>query len=119
MEFPGIEHAVAYGVEVPHTDGRAGMAAITLKTGTILNWAALTAHLREKLPVYAIPIFLRIREQEEITGTFKYRKVELKEEGYHLAKVSEPLYVLAGKDSCYQALSADIEAEIDAGRISL
>ena len=41
MEFPGIEHAVAYGVEVPHTDGRAGMAAITPKTGTILNWGRL------------------------------------------------------------------------------
>src|SRR5690606_23151103 len=33
MEFDDIEHAVVYGVEIPHTVGRAGMAAVTLKPG--------------------------------------------------------------------------------------
>lgn len=119
MDFPGIEHAVVYGVEIPKTDGRAGMASISLKPGTQLDWEELTSHLREKLPVYAIPLFLRIREHQEVTGTFKYRKVELKEEAYHLGQVSEPIMVLLGKDSHYQVLTKELEADIDNGTISL
>ena len=120
MEFPGIEHAVVYGVEIPNTDGRAGMGSISLKAGeTSLDWEALTNFLREKLPAYAVPVFLRVREQQEITGTFKYRKVELKNEAYHLDQVSEPVFVLQGKDAIYEPLTAEVAADIDAGRISL
>ena len=119
MEFDDIEHAVVYGVEIPHTDGRAGMAAVTLKPGATPDWGALTRHLREKLPAYAIPLFLRLRAEEEVTGTFKYRKVELKNEAYHLDKVSEPVLVLVGKQAAYEALTAEVEAAINAGEISL
>lgn len=120
MNFPGIEHAVAYGVEIPNTDGRAGMASVSLKEGqSSVDWAALTNHMREKLPAYAIPVFLRVREQQEITGTFKYRKVELKKEAYHLDQVAEPILVLQGKDSHYEPLTASVETDINSGRISL
>ena len=119
MEFDDIEHAVVYGVEIPHTDGRAGMAAITLKPGATPDWGALARHLREKLPAYAIPLFLRLREQEEVTGTFKYRKVELKNEAYHLDKVTDPVLVLVGKQAAYEALTAEVEAAINTGEISL
>lgn len=119
MEFTDIEHAVVYGVEVPHTDGRAGMAALTLRAGADIDWSALTRHLREKLPAYAIPLFLRLRPQEEVTGTFKYRKVELKDEAFHLAKVSDPLLVLAGKHEPYQPLTAALEQAINNGQLSL
>ncbi|KZZ46388.1 MAG: long-chain-acyl-CoA synthetase [Saccharospirillaceae bacterium] len=120
MDYPDIEHAVAYGVEVPYTDGRAGMAALTLNTSADkVNWGAVTRHLREKLPTYAIPLFLRIREQEEITGTFKYRKVELKKEAYHLDQVSEPVLVLANKAPSYEALKTDAESQINSGEFAL
>jgi len=58
--YAGIEQAVAYGVEVPGTDGRAGMAALSY-VGDKLDGAALAAHLRAQLPAYAIPLFLRLR----------------------------------------------------------
>jgi fatty-acyl-CoA synthase/citronellyl-CoA synthetase len=120
MEYPDIEHAVVYGVEIPFTDGRAGMAALTLnRQADAVDWSAVTRHLREKLPAYAIPLFLRIREQEEVTGTFKYRKVELKQEAYHLDKVSEPVMVLAAKAASYQPLAADTEQQINQGELSL
>ncbi|WP_430462713.1 long-chain-acyl-CoA synthetase [Thalassolituus sp. LLYu03] len=118
MEYPDIEHAVVYGVEVPHTDGRAGMAALTLKAGANPDWAAIARHLKEKLPAYAIPLFVRLREQEEVTGTFKYRKVELKNEAYHLAQVSDPVLVLLPRETAFQTLTAATEADIAAGRIS-
>ena len=118
MEHPDIEHAVVYGVEVPHTDGRAGMAALTLRHGSDIDWAALTRHLHDKLPAYAIPLFLRLRAQEEITGTFKYRKVELKEEAYHLDKVTEPVMVLLSRQDTYEPLTETLQQDIDSGRIS-
>lgn len=121
MELPSVEHAVVYGVQIPHTDGRAGMATITPANGLDnFDWEELTAHVREKMPAYEIPVFIRVREQQEVTGTFKYRKVELKEEAYHLDKVGdEPVYVIVGKDSDYTELTSDTEAKIDAGELSL
>lgn len=121
MELDSIEHAVVYGVQIPHTDGRAGMATITPSVPLEeFDWAALSKHVREKMPAYEIPVFIRVREQQEVTGTFKYRKVELKKEAYHLDKVGdEPVYVIVGKDSDYTELTSDTEAKIDAGELSL
>jgi len=105
--FPQIEQAVVYGVEVPNTDGRAGMAALTLKPEVNqLDAAGLARHLQAALPAYAIPMFLRLRETQETTGTFKYRKVELKLEGFDPAKVSEPLYALLDRERGYERLTA-------------
>jgi acyl-CoA synthetase (AMP-forming)/AMP-acid ligase II len=107
-EYPGVEHSVAYGVEVPGTDGRAGMAALTLKDIKDFNAADFSRHLHEKLPAYAVPIFIRIREQEEITGTFKYRKVELKKEHYDLDQVEEAIFVMSAKEQQFVPLDRDM-----------
>ena len=109
-EYPGVEHSVAYGVEIPGTDGRAGMAALTLKSLDDFDLAAFSRHLKEKLPAYAVPLFIRLRQQEEITGTFKYRKVELKKESFDISMVDDPVYVLLPGGSSYSAVSA---AEVD------
>ncbi len=34
------------------------------------------------LPNYAQPVFIRLRTQQEVTGTFKYKKTDLKNESY-------------------------------------
>src|SRR5262249_34931680 len=54
--FPGIAEATVYGVAVPETDGRAGMAALVCDE--ILDLPALRRHLAERLPAYARPLFL-------------------------------------------------------------
>lgn len=114
--FPQIEQAVVYGVEVPNTDGRAGMAAITLKHEVRqLDGEGLSRQLQTALPAYAVPLFLRLRDHQDTTGTFKYRKVELKEEGFDPAKVSEPLYVLLDRARGYERLTAEIFARLQAG----
>jgi fatty-acyl-CoA synthase/citronellyl-CoA synthetase len=107
-EYPGVEHSVAYGVEIPGTDGRAGMAALTLKDINNFNAAAFSRHLHEKLPAYAVPVFIRIREQEEITGTFKYRKVELKKEHYDLDQVAEAIFVMSAKEQQFVPLDSQM-----------
>lgn len=111
-EFPGVEHSVAYGVEIPGTDGRAGMAALTLKNINDFDAAAFSRHLNEKLPAYAMPVFIRICEQEEITGTLKYRKVELKDENYDLSKVEEPIFVKLPSESHFISLNAQLLEQI-------
>jgi len=111
-EFPCVEHSVAYGVEIPGTDGRAGMAALTLKDINDFDSAAFSRHLHEKLPAYAVPIFIRICQQEEITGTFKYRKVELKKEHYDLNQVDEPIFVMLPEQAQFMPLDNKIMDQI-------
>jgi fatty-acyl-CoA synthase len=79
-EFAGVRHANVYGVAVPGTEGRVGMAAIV--TDGELDLAGLRSHLEGRLPAYARPMFLRISEEAEMTGTFKYSKRELVRQGY-------------------------------------
>ncbi len=108
----GVSEAVVYGVQVPGQDGRAGMASLSL--GGKLDGVALAAELRERLPQYAVPLFLRLRQDQETTATFKHRKVDLKREGFDPAQIGDPLYVLDG--DAYQALTKDRYTRIVGGR---
>ena len=87
--FEGIEDANVYGVSVPGRDGRAGMAAIV---GNNLNLTALRDHLAERLPDYARPVFLRIRQDMDMTATFKQKKGELVKQGFDPDAIGEPIY---------------------------
>lgn len=80
--FDGVEDAVVYGVEIPGTNGRCGMAALRLADGVELDRDALAAHLDRELPAYATPVFLRLLREVETTGTFKYKKTDLKRDAY-------------------------------------
>ena len=51
---------------------------------------------KKDLPSYAVPIFLRMLPEVEITGTFKHRKVEVRKEGIDLDKATDPIYWLKG-----------------------
>ncbi|MBA4243766.1 MAG: long-chain-acyl-CoA synthetase [Pseudomonas sp.] len=111
--FSGVEDAVVYGVEIPGTNGRCGMAALRLAPGCMLDGAALAAHLDAELPAYAAPLFVRLLGEVETTGTFKYKKTDLKQAGYDPSKVDGPLYVrLPGSDS-FQPLSRESHAAIE------
>ena len=78
--FPGIEEANVYGVAIPGADGRAGMAAIV--AGGELDVTALRAHLVSRLPGYARPLFLRLRDALEVSATFKQTKAALVQQGF-------------------------------------
>ncbi|WP_414431011.1 long-chain-acyl-CoA synthetase [Alcanivorax sp. IL3] len=118
-QHPDIDHGVVYGVSIPGCDGRAGMAAVTLSPGVTLNGPGLAQHLNRLLPAYAVPLFLRIRDHQETTGTFKYRKVELKQQGFAPDQVAEPVYVLLDSQRGYQPLTAELARQIQQGEIRL
>jgi len=111
-EWPAVEQAVVYGVEVPGVEGRAGMAALKLRAD--LDGKALAGHLVKRLPGYAIPLFLRVIDEVEQTSTFKSRKVELRDEGY---AGGGPVYVLADREAGYVPAYDGYAAEVAAGRI--
>jgi len=116
-QFAAIEQAVVYGVNVPGADGRAGMAALTLPGA--LDGAALAQHLIAALPAYAVPLFLRLKTEQEVTGTFKFKKVDLKREGFDPAVLSEPLYVLADRSKGYEPLTPTLFQLIHSGALRL
>ena len=98
-----VEECTVFGVEIPRTGGRAGMAAVKLRDGAEFDGKALAETVYSQLPVYALPLFLRVVDAMEHTTTFKSRKVDLREQGYDLegADIEDPLYVLAGRDEGY------------------
>jgi citronellyl-CoA synthetase len=117
---PTLQDAVVYGVEIPNTNGRAGMASITPHEGHIadeLDLPGLYNHIKGELPPYAIPVFLRVRQAMETTGTFKYQKTSLKKEGFDPAQVGgDPLFVLLPGTTAYTALTDDVLKDIQAGK---
>lgn len=115
---PGIALAVAYGVAVPGTEGRAGMAALTLSGEVALVDEAFYRHV-ERLPVYARPVFLRIVEQLDMTGTFKVRKIDLQRQGFDPQVINAPLYYRDDAARRYGVLDATAYARIRDGRIKL
>ena len=78
--FSGIAQAAVYGVSVPGTDGKAGMAALVIRNRFDLE--AFRTHLRAHLPGYAHPIFLRVCTEMQTTATFKFARTSLALEGY-------------------------------------
>ena len=115
--FPGIGEANVYGVEVPRHDGRAGMAAIVWPGG-VGDLDALSHHLRQRLPAYARPVFLRITDEIEATTTFKQRKVTLQNEGFDPKTTAEALYITtqAGEEpDGFERLTAHCYARVIKG----
>ncbi|THW60096.1 acetyl-CoA synthetase-like protein [Aureobasidium pullulans] len=87
---PHIEEINVYGVALPNHDGRAGCAAVMLKSAPSSQvLKEIAAHAREKMPKFAIPLFLRVVREFEVTGTAKYTKHGLREQGVDPGKVGE------------------------------
>ena len=111
---PGVGECTVFGVEVPDTGGRAGMAAIKPRDGVQFDGVGLAEVLYERLPGYAIPLFVRIVESLETTSTFKSRKVDLRNQAYG-PELSDPLYVLCGRQEGYVPFYSEYPAEVAAG----
>jgi fatty-acyl-CoA synthase len=84
-QCPGITGAAVYGVAIPGEEGRAGMAAITIAAG--FTHETLLDRLKQSLPGYARPLFIRVRDTLETTTTFKVKKDTLIREAYEAEDV--------------------------------
>jgi len=118
LQHPHICEAVAYGVEIRNTNGRAGMAAITpAESLATLDFAELLAFARERLPSYAVPLFLRVKVKMETTGTFKYQKTRLKHEGFDPGQAGgDPIYAWLPGTQTYTRVTEQVLAQILEGQ---
>lgn len=119
-KFPGIEETIAYGVEIPNTNGRAGMVAIRLNDGNdTIDLKALHHYLCKQLPAYAVPVFVRTLSAVNATGTFKYQRTTLKKESFYqtdYANTADKAYVaLPGGDE-YTLIEPEILDGIEKNR---
>jgi len=110
-----VEECTVFGVEIPRTGGRAGMAAVKLRDGADFDGKALAETVYSQLPVYALPLFVRVVESMEHTTTFKSRKVDLREQAYGPG-IEDPLYVLAGRDEGYLPFYDDYPDDVATGK---
>lgn len=113
-----LNDAVVYGVEIPNTDGRAGMVAV-VDASNNLDLEALSYGLRKNLPAYAIPIFVRVLKEVPLTGTYKLKKIELQREGYDIKKISDQIYFYNSKLKKYEELTKDLMNKIIDGSVTV
>jgi fatty-acyl-CoA synthase len=111
---PDVEECTVYGVEVPGAGGRAGMAAIQLKEGHQFDGKKLAETVYERLPRYALPLFVRVVDTLAHTSTFKSQKVDLRKQGYE--DVEDPIYVLASRDEGYVPFYDEYPGEVKDGK---
>ena len=112
-----VEHTSVYGVEIPGTNGRAGMASIfTKESCSNFDFETLLLKLKMNLPQYAIPKFIRFLCELSTTSTFKIKKSNTKQEGFDIKKIEDPIYILLPGNKEYIPLSKTIYENIGKGK---
>ncbi|XP_014810279.1 PREDICTED: long-chain fatty acid transport protein 6-like isoform X2 [Calidris pugnax] len=114
-----IQEANVYGVSVPDREGKAGMASLILKQNASLDLEQMYKQVVTYLPSYACPLFLRVQEKMEMTGTFKQQKFRLVDEGFNPSTITDPLYFLDHSKKAYVLLTKEVHEMILSGKIKL
>jgi fatty-acyl-CoA synthase len=115
--FPGVKHANVYGVTIPATEGRACMAALV--TEHEFGLAEFRQHLMSHLPPYARPLFLRIRKNMDLTGTFKYSKTDLVNDGFNPVACKDAVYFNDLRSRAFIRLDRELYDRIQKGGIRI
>lgn len=110
-----VEEAIVYGVEIPKTNGKAGMVTLVPNSDSF-DINKLLAYLQKNLPAYAVPVFVRVTNAIEKTGTFKYRKVDIQKSGYALERPHEEVFAWLPKTEGYTQVTPELVADIDSGK---
>lgn len=111
-QFGQMEDVNVYGVQVPGMEGRCGMAAIKLLDGETIDWSKLGSFVCEKLPSFARPYFIRVRDAIDATNSFKQLKTQLQQEGFDPSVIKDPLYFLDPDLNIYVELTPELYTKI-------
>ncbi|CAI2735323.1 unnamed protein product [Schistosoma spindalis] len=122
----GTLTGTVFGVSIPGTEGKAGMAAIALE-GLKLNSTEeenLLCRINEEftgnLPSYARPLFIRLCQNLTMTGTFKISKTEISRLGFDPnIDPSDHVYFLNPQTKVYQLVDQQLFNDINNGVFSL
>ncbi|CAD7011393.1 unnamed protein product [Ceratitis capitata] len=113
----GLQDCVAYGVDIPYVEGKAGMAAI-VDPDRRVDMQHLSAGVRGSLPAFARPLFIRLVSDIPRTGTFKLKKRELVRDSFDIHRVKDPIYYL-NKDGIYRLLTEQQYEDLLNGKAGL
>jgi len=105
------QDTIVYGVEVPGVEGRAGMAAIVEPSGG-LDLKTFLSAIKNQLPSYATPIFIRFVQHLDITGTFKIKKMDLQREGFNPHVIEDRMFFYDVAKGAYRQLDACLYNDI-------
>lgn len=105
--FKDVNMSNVYGVKIPGCEGRAGMAAFSLDDAEQFDWQAFSNYVETSLPKYARPLFIRIIQEMDTTGTFKLKKNDLRSEAFDIGKVSDMIFCMKPNSSNYEVLDND------------
>ncbi|KAL7275934.1 long-chain fatty acid transporter fat1 [Rhizina undulata] len=133
-QHPLIAANTVFGIQLPHHDGRCGMAALVLKSEAFVDPEKLDVRkdvldelarwMKKRLPKFAVPVFLRITRDLELTGNMKVVKKGFVDEGIDLDKVTvgDKVYWLGtegGNDGGYREWNGEHWGEMKGGRVKL
>jgi len=110
--YGGIEDAVAYGVKVPGQEGRCGMAVIKLLEDESLDWQGFIKYINSRMPEHARPIFIRMVTELQADQSSEDYKESLRQEGFDLTKVKDPIYFLHPDSDQYLPLIPELYKDI-------
>jgi citronellyl-CoA synthetase len=105
--YHDVNMSNVYGVKIPGCEGRAGMVAFSLEYREHFNWDEFSTYVENNLPKYARPIFVRIIEEMDTTGTFKLKKNDLREQAFDITSITDTVYCLKPNSNTYQPLDND------------
>lgn len=118
-----IEEANVYGVKIPHHEGRAGCAVVKRSGGREVDQkdlGSVAAHVNERLPRYAVPLFLRVTKNMQATGNNKQQKHVFRAQGVKPETIradGDQIFWLKG--GTYESFDDDAWMTLEAGRVKL
>ena len=117
-ELLGLRDVVVFGVQIPGTEGRAGMAVIPDPERTV-DLAILYSGVIQRLPSYARPVFVRFVKELSSTGTHKFQKALLQKEAFNVEKITDDVYILDSKSEAYQKIDSEMYNNIINGNLRI
>lgn len=112
----GVLDAAVYGVKVPGTEGRAGMAALVV--GATFDIDEFRRQVAIRLPRYARPLLLRIVPTLNRTGTFKLQTRKLADQGCDPRLIDDAIYFDSQADGRYVTLDGTLLDHFLAGQLT-
>ncbi|MBF0240168.1 MAG: long-chain-acyl-CoA synthetase [SAR324 cluster bacterium] len=113
-QLPFVAAATSYGVLLPGREGRVGVVCLEIKADEIFDGKALFKHVEQNLTKAARPRVVRLVSRMETTGTLKFVKSRLRDEGIDPYRISDPLYLYDVETQSYVPMTpADYPAKID------
>lgn len=117
--FDNVADACVFGVELPKTDGQAGMLVVELiDKESEFDSQAFSHYLSSILPHYSWPVFVRIIDKMPTTSTFKHIKLSLRQQAFHLERCIDPIFFLMPGTQDYHPLDRDFYQKIMSGEVS-